>query len=294
MRKSTGRYVFEICNYSFMVFVSMVMLYPFLFVLAASLSSSSEVARGMVGILPRGFNTRAYEAVFKYPHIWSGYRNTLLYTGAGTAINLFMTVAGAYPLSRKQFFGRGVFTFFIAVTMFFSGGLIPTYLIMRSYKLLNTFWVMVIPGAISTWNMIIMRTFFQNIPTELEEAAVIDGCTDIGVLVRVILPLSTASIMTIGMFYAVGHWNSWFSAFIYLRDQSRYPLQLWLRLIVLQNQINDIALLQPGAVDVTSENLISDTIKYAVIIVAAAPILCVYPFIQKYFVKGVMVGSIKG
>jgi putative aldouronate transport system permease protein len=205
-----------------------------------------------------------------------------------------MTVAGAYPLSRKQFFGRGVFTFFIAVTMFFSGGLIPTYLIMRSYRLLNTFWVMVIPGAISTWNMIIMRTFFQNIPTELEEAAVIDGCTDIGVLVRVILPLSTASLMTIGMFYAVGHWNSWFSAFIYLRDQARYPLQLWLRLIVLQNQINDIALLQPGAVDMTSENLISDTIKYAVIIVAAAPILCVYPFIQKYFVKGVMVGSIKG
>jgi putative aldouronate transport system permease protein len=294
MKKSTGRYVFEICNYSFMVFVSAVMLYPFLFVLAASLSSSSEVARGMVGIVPRGFNTRAYEAVFKYQHIWSGYRNTLLYTFAGTAINLFMTVAGAYPLSRKQFFGRGVFTFFIAVTMFFSGGLIPTYLIMRSYRLLNTFWVMVVPGAISTWNMIIMRTFFQNIPTELEEAAVIDGCTDIGVLVRVILPLSTASIMTIGMFYAVGHWNSWFSAFIYLRDQSRYPLQLWLRLIVLQNQINDIALLQPGAVDVTSENLISDTIKYAVIIVAAAPILCVYPFIQKYFVKGVMVGSIKG
>ncbi|MDR3192067.1 MAG: carbohydrate ABC transporter permease, partial [Treponema sp.] len=239
-------------------------------------------------------NTRAYEAVFKYQHIWSGYRNTLLYTCAGTAINLFMTVAGAYPLSRRQFFGRGAFTFFIAVTMFFSGGLIPTYLIMRSYRLLNTFWVMVIPGAISTWNMIIMRTFFQNIPVELEEAAVIDGCTDIGVLVRVILPLSTASLMTIGMFYAVGHWNSWFSAFIYLRDQSRYPLQLWLRLIVLQNQINDIALLQPGAVDVTSENLISDTIKYAVIIVAAAPILCVYPFIQKYFVKGVMVGSIKG
>jgi putative aldouronate transport system permease protein len=294
MKKSTGRYVFDILNCTFMIFISVVMLYPFLFVLAASLSSSSEVARGMVGIVPKGFNLRAYEAVFKYQHIWSGYRNTLLYTSVGTAINLFMTVAGAYPLSRKQFFGRRVFTFFIAVTMFFSGGLIPTYLIMRNYRLLNTFWVMVIPGAISTWNMIIMRTFFQNIPAELEEAAVIDGCNDIGVLVRVILPLSTASLMTIGMFYAVGHWNSWFSAFIYLRDQSRYPLQLWLRLIVLQNQINDIALLQPGAVDVTSENLISDTIKYAVIIVTAAPILCVYPFIQKYFVKGVMVGSIKG
>jgi putative aldouronate transport system permease protein len=270
------------------------MLYPFLFVLAASLSNSSSVARGMVGIIPKGFNLRAYDAVFKYQYIWIGYRNTLVYTSCGTVLNLFMTVCGAYPLSRKQFFGRGVFTFFIAVTMFFSGGLIPTYLVMRSYKILNTFWVMILPGAISTWNMIIMRTFFQNLPIELEEAAIIDGCSDIGVLTRIILPLSTASIMTIGMFYAVGHWNAWFNAFIYLRDQDRYPLQLWLRIIVLQNQINDIAAQQTGAVDIGVENLISDTIKYAVIIVAAAPILCVYPFIQKYFVKGVMVGSVKG
>jgi putative aldouronate transport system permease protein len=278
-----------------MIFISVVMIYPFLFVLAASFSSGSAVSLGMVGVIPKGFNTQAYEAVFKYPYIWTGYRNTLMYTGVGTLINLFMTVAGAYPLSRKQFYGRGVFTFIIAVTMFFSGGLIPTYLIMLAFKLLNTFWVMVIPGAISTWNMIIMRTFFQNIPTELEEAAVIDGCTDIGVLTRIILPLSTASIMTIGMFYAVGHWNAWFGAFIYLRDQARYPIQLWLRLIVLQNQIQAIANQQAaGAVDLGAEKLISDTIKYAVIIVAAAPILCVYPFIQKYFVKGVMVGSVKG
>ena len=294
MRKSASRYIFETFNFSFMIFLSAVMLYPFLFVLSASLSASAEVARGLVGIIPRGLNLDAYRAVFQYEYIWTGYRNTLLYTGVGTMINLFMTISGAYPLSRKQFYGRGVFTFFIAVTMFFSGGLIPTYLIMRAYGLLNTFWVMVIPGAVSTWNMIIMRTFFQNIPTELEEAAVIDGCSDIGVLVRVILPLSTASIMTIGMFYAVGHWNAWFGAFIYLRDQNRYPIQLWLRLIVLQNQINDIQSIHAGTVDVGAENLISDTIKYAVIIVAAAPILCVYPFIQKYFVKGVMIGSIKG
>jgi putative aldouronate transport system permease protein len=204
-----------------------------------------------------------------------------------------MTILGAYPLSRKRFYGRGVFTFFIALTMFFSGGLIPTYLVMRTYKLLNTFWVMIIPGAISTWNMIIMRTFFQNIPNELEEAAIIDGCTELGVLWRIIIPLSTASIMTIGMFYAVGHWNAWFSAFIYLRDYDKYPLQLWLRMIVLQNQINDITSAQ-AAITETQEGLVSDTIKYAVIIVAAGPILCVYPFIQKYFVKGTMVGSVKG
>jgi putative aldouronate transport system permease protein len=295
MKKSPSRYVFEFFNFCVMIFISAVMIYPFLFVLAASFSSGSAVSLGMVGVIPKGFNTEAYQAVLKYPHIWTGYRNTLMYTGVGTLINLFMTVAGAYPLSRKQFYGRGVFTFIIAVTMFFSGGLIPTYLIMRAYKLLNTFWVMVIPGAISTWNMIIMRTFFQNIPTELEEAAVIDGCSDIGVLTRIILPLSTASIMTIGMFYAAGHWTAWFGAFIYLRDQNRYPIQLWLRLIVLQNQVQDIAREQAaGAVDLGAEKLISDTIKYAVIIVAAAPILCVYPFIQKYFVKGVMVGSVKG
>jgi putative aldouronate transport system permease protein len=294
MKKSAGRYCFEVFNAGFMIFICVIMLYPFLFVLAASLSSSSYVARGMVGIIPQGFNTRAYEEVLRYKYIWTGYRNTILYTVCGTAVNLAMTVAGAYPLSRKQFYGRGALTFFIAVTMFFSGGLIPTYLVMRSYKLINTFWVMIIPGAISTWNMIIMRTFFQNIPTELEEAAIIDGCSDIGVLLRVILPLSTASLMTIGMFYAVGHWNSWFNAFIYLQDNDRYPLQLFLRMIVLLNQVNDVASAQSLVTTENMENLIADTIKYAVIIVAVTPILLVYPFVQKYFVKGVMVGSIKG
>lgn len=294
MKKSNARYIFEISNYVLLTGICVIMLYPFLFVLAASLSSATYVSRGMVGIIPQGFNTRAYEEVFKYQNIWTGYRNTILYTVCGTALNLFLTICGAYPLSRKQFFGRSVFTFFIAVTMFFSGGLIPTFLVMRSYKLLNTFWAVILPGAVSTWNMIIMRTFFQNLPSELEEAAVIDGCSDIGVLTRIVIPLSTASIMTIGMFYAVGHWNAWFDAFIYLQDHARYPIQLWLRIIVLQNQMHDISNLQSGAVDAGAENLISDTIKYAVIVVAAAPILCVYPFIQKYFVKGVMVGSLKG
>jgi putative aldouronate transport system permease protein len=277
-----------------MLFICVVMLYPFLFVLAASLSNSSAVSRGMVGIIPQGFNLRAYEEVFKYKYIWTGYRNTILYTVAGTALNLVMTICGAYPLSRKQFYGRSVFTFIVAVTMFFSGGLIPTFLVMRSYQLLDTFWVMILPGTVSTWNMIIMRTFFQNIPTELEEAAIIDGCNDIGVLWRIVLPLSTASIMTIGMFYAVGHWNSWFNAFIYLRDYDKYPLQLFLRMIVLLNQINDVSSSAVGQMTENPDALISDTIKYAVIIVAAAPILCVYPFVQKYFVKGVMVGSVKG
>jgi putative aldouronate transport system permease protein len=293
MVKSKSRLVFEVGNFIFMILMCVVMVYPFLFVLAASFSDGNLVSRGMIGIIPKGFNLDSYRAVLSYKHIWTGYRNTLLYTAAGTTINLVLTIAGAWPLSRKQFFGRGVFTFIIAVTMFFSGGLIPTFLVIRSYRMLNTFWAMVLPGAISTWNMIIMRTFFQNLPTELEEAAIIDGCSDMGILVRIVLPLSTASVMTIGMFYAVGHWNAWFNALIYLRDQERYPLQLWLRMIVLQNQINDIAALQ-GAVSDSVVSQVADTIKYTVIIVAAAPIICVYPFIQKYFVKGVMVGSVKG
>jgi putative aldouronate transport system permease protein len=293
MRRTIGRQVFETGNIVFILALCALMVYPFLFVLAASLSSGTVVAQGMVGIIPRGLNFRAYAEVLKFGNIWVGYRNTIMYTAAGTALNLALTIAGAYPLSRKKFRARRVFTFFIAVTMFFSGGLIPTYLVMRGYRLLNTFWVMILPGAISTWNLVIMRTFFQSIPGELEESGIIDGCNDIQVLLKIILPLSLPSVMTIGMFYAVGHWNAWFNAFIYLHDHAKFPVQLWLRMIVLQNQVNDIVSTNV-VLDANQENLVSETIKYAVIIVAALPILCIYPFIQKFFVKGVMVGSIKG
>ncbi|MBQ8953243.1 MAG: carbohydrate ABC transporter permease [Clostridia bacterium] len=293
MKKSSSRIAFEWFNVIFLLVLCVVMLYPFLNVVASSVSNNSAVSRGLVSFYPIGFNLEAYKAVVRYKHIWNGYKNTLLYTFVGTAINLIMTICGAYPLSRKQFYGRSVFTFFVAFTMFFSGGLIPTYLIINAYGMLDTFWVMVIPGAISTYNMIIMRTFFQGIPVELEEAATIDGCNDVQTLWKIILPLSTASLMTIGMFYAVGHWNAWFNAVIYLRDTGRYPVQLWLRTIVLQNQVRDL-MEGSGAVDVDVENLVADTIKFAVIVVAVLPILCVYPFVQKYFVKGVMVGSVKG
>ncbi|MBO4297775.1 MAG: carbohydrate ABC transporter permease [Clostridia bacterium] len=293
MKKSGSRIAFEWFNLIFMVALCVVMLYPFLNVVASSVSDNSAVSRGRVSFYPIGFNLEAYKAVVRYKHIWSGYKNTILYTVIGTGINLLMTICGAYPLSRRQFYGRGVFTFFVAFTMFFGGGLIPTYLVINSYGMLDTFWVMVIPGAISTYNMIIMRTFFQGIPVELEEAATIDGCNDVQTLWKVILPLSTASLMTIGMFYAVGHWNAWFNAVIYLRDSGRFPVQLWLRTIVLQNQVRDLVE-GSGAVDTEAENLVADTIKFAVIVVAVLPILCVYPFVQKYFVKGVMVGSVKG
>ncbi len=293
MKRSSSRIAFEWFNLVFMLALCVVMLYPFLNVVASSVSNNSAVSRGRVTFFPIGFNLEAYKAVVRYKHIWSGYKNTILYTVVGTAINLIMTICGAYPLSRRQFYGRSVFTFFVAFTMFFGGGLIPTYLIINSYGLLDTFWVMVIPGAISTYNMIIMRTFFQGIPVELEEAATIDGCNDVQTLWKIILPLSVASLMTIGMFYAVGHWNAWFNAVIYLRDSGRFPVQLWLRTIVLQNQVRDLVE-GSGAVDTEAENLVADTIKFAVIVVAVLPILCVYPFVQKYFVKGVMIGSVKG
>ena len=291
IRKSPSRRVFEVFNYAFMILMMGIMLYPFLYVVSASFSNEAAVLSGSVSIIPSGFNIRAYQVVLRYPSIWISYRNTIMYTVVGTIINLVMTVCGAYPLSRKRFYGRSVFTFFIAFTMFFGGGMIPTYLVIQAYGMVDTFWVMVIPTAISTWNMIIMRTFFQSIPDALEEAAIIDGCNDIQVLLRIILPLSSASIMTIGLFYAVDHWNRFMQGLIYLRDANRYPLQLILRQIVLQNQVND--LLSEG-VSSDGTRLMAETVKYATIVVAVVPILCVYPFIQKYFVKGVMVGSIKG
>ena len=291
MRKSTSRKVFEVCNGIFMILLCAVMLYPFIWPASASLSNSGAVAAGQVTLLPVGFTTQAYETVLGYTKVCVSYGNTLWYTVMGTLVSLILTICGAYPLSRSDFYGKGVFVFFITLTMIFSGGLIPSFLVNKAIGLYNSRWAIILPGALSTMNMIIMRTFFQNIPDALEEAATIDGCSDFQILIKIILPLSTASIMTIGMFYAVGYWNSWFSALIYLRDADKYPLQLVLRQIVLQNQILDLQGIE-GAHD--ADKMTGESIKYAVVMVATIPILCVYPFVQKYFVKGVMVGSIKG
>lgn len=291
MRKSTSRKVFEVFNVIFMLLLCAVMLYPFIWTASASLSNSGAVGAGQVTLLPVGFTTAAYENVLGYTKVWVSYGNTIWYTVVGTLVSLILTICGAYPLSRADFYGKGVFVFFITLTMIFSGGLIPSFLVNKALGLYNTRWAIILPGALSTMNMIIMRTFFQNIPDALEEAATIDGCSDFQILVKIILPLSTASIMTIGMFYAVGYWNSWFSALIYLRDADKYPLQLVLRQIVLQNQILDLQGVE-GAMD--ADKMTGESIKYAVVMVATVPILCVYPFVQKYFVKGVMVGSIKG
>ncbi len=285
IRVPVSRRVFQVFNTVFLLLICFAMLYPVLYVIAASFSEETAILKGDVFILPVKAHVKAYEKVFKYPLLWQSYGNTLLYTFAGTAINLLLTVFGAWALSQRKLVGRRFLTLMCTFTMFFSGGMIPTFLVVKELKMLNTIWAMVLPGAVSTYNMILMRTFFRQIPESLVEAAELDGCKDFGVLFKIVLPLSLASLMTIGMFYAVGHWNSYFSAVLYLSKPEMYPLQIILRQVVLMNEIVENAS--------STENVMAEGIKYATIVVAMLPILCVYPFVQRYFVKGVMIGSVK-
>jgi len=289
MKITKARLAFNIFNGIFMVLVCIVTLYPFLFVLAASLSSPVFIAQGRVSIIPLGFTTQAYKMVFEYPMIWRSYFNTVYYTVFGTAINLVLTIFAAYPLSRKTFIGRKFFNMMIFFPIIFNVGMIPSFLVVNTLGMRNTVWAIVIPGSISGFNAIVMRTFFESIPDAIEESAKIDGATHMQILTRIILPLSLPSISTIGLFYAVGHWNSFFSAMLYLRDQERQPIQIILRNIVIMNQTDTVM----QSVD-NDRAQIAESIKYATIMVATLPILLVYPFIQKYFVHGVMIGSVKG
>ncbi|GAA4832520.1 carbohydrate ABC transporter permease [Paenibacillus vulneris] len=283
----------EILIYIILALVTASVLYPLVFVLVASISSPEMVIRGEVWLWPKGLTMVGYERIFQNKEILSGYTNTIAYTLVGTAINLVMTVAAAYPLSRKDFYGRNVFTALILFTMFFSGGMIPTYLLIKKLGMLNTFWALVIPSAVSVWNIVIMRTFFQNsIPNEIQESASIDGCSNMQTLVRIVLPLSAPILAVMVLFYSVGHWNAYFNALIYLTDRAKYPLQLILREILVQGQMQEM-------VDVSDSTLAksvmdAEAIKYAAVIVANLPVLLLYPFLQKYFVKGIMVGAIKG
>lgn len=287
-KKTGGRRLFEFVNYTLIILVCVVTLYPFLYVLGCSFSSDSAILGGRVTVWPVELQTKAYSMVFDYPLIGRSYLNTILYTVVGTAVNLVLTLLGAYPISRRDLPGRKWITFFFAFTMLFSGGLIPTYLVVKSLHLIDNFWVMVLPTAVSTWNLIMMKTFFQATPVSLLEAARIDGSSEMGTLLRIVLPLSIPSIMTIGLFYAVGHWNDYFQAMIYLNTPEKFPLQIILRDIVLQNSMEkEFASMQQG------QRQGAEAVKYATIMFATVPILCVYPFIQKYFVKGVMLGSIK-
>lgn len=279
--------------YGFLTLVVLTAAFPLYFVFIASVSDSAAVITGKVYLWPVGFTTQAYENVFLNKDLLTGYRNTIFYTVAGTALNLALTLTAGYVLSRPRLVGRRVIMGLMVFTMLFSGGLIPTYFVIKNLNLLDRFWVMILPGAISTYNLMITRTFIQsNIPDELFEAAVIDGCGHFKLFTRIVMPLVGALVGVIGMYYAVGHWNSYFSALLYITKRSLYPLQLILREILIQSQISvdDMVAMETES----NRYQLAEQIKYALVIVASLPVLMIYPFIQKYFVKGIMIGSIKG
>ncbi|MDD9269553.1 carbohydrate ABC transporter permease [Paenibacillus sp. GCM10023248] len=289
MRVMPGRLLFNIINMVVLSVVAVITLYPFLYVLAASLSDQLFIQQGRIGIIPMGLQFEAYRRVLEFPMLARSYLNTVTYTVVGTAISLVLTICASYPLSRRDLPGRNVLTALVLLPMLFSGGLIPTFLVVNALGMRDTIWAIVIPSAIASFYVFVQRTFFEQIPAELEDAAKIDGCSYLQTLIRIVLPLSVPSLVTIGLFYAVNEWNSFFPAMIYLNDEAKFPVQILLRDIVIQNQTDQVM------VDVYDDkNLISESIKYATLVVATLPILVVYPFIQKYFVQGSMIGSVKG
>jgi putative aldouronate transport system permease protein len=292
-RKSTSDAVFDVLNYTMLTLGMLAVLYPLYFVVVASLSDPNAIYAGDVWLYPKGFTLDGYERIFQDAGIWIGYANSMLYAAVGTAISVTLTIFAAYPLARKDFVGRNVFMWFFVLTMFFNGGLIPTYLLVKNLGMLDTIWALVVPGAAGVFNIIIVRTFFQSsIPDEMREAAFIDGCTNTKFFLGMVIPLSKPIIAVMVLFHVVGFWNSFFDALIYLNDEAKYPLQLILRNILVQNQVSSNMM-----VDVESyvaKLRVTELIKYGVIIVASLPLLALYPFLQRYFVKGVMIGSIKG
>ncbi|MDW7655788.1 MAG: carbohydrate ABC transporter permease [Bacillota bacterium] len=287
----------SIITYTLCAVVLLLTLYPLVFVMSASISEPVRVSSGDVVLWPIQFTIEGYQTILDYNPIWIGYRNTIFYTVVGVLINLLVTVPCAYAMSRKELIGRNQLMLLFTFTMFFSGGLIPTYLMMKSLQMTNTVFAMLFPGAMSVFNMIITRTYFQNtIPRELQDAALIDGCSNTKLFFRIVLPLSKPIIAVITLYYAVGHWNAFFNALIYLTKSYLYPLQLYLRNILIENQMIDlIANEDSDALEAILRNVqLRESMKYGIVVVSTLPMLVLYPFVQKYFVKGVMIGSLKG
>lgn len=288
--KSLGSRLFDIFILIFMICVVFATLYPFYYMAIVSISDGKAVMRGEISFYPKGINFETYNLVLKDPTIVRSLANSVLYTVVGTIINLSFTSLCAYPLSRPRFSGRTFFTLLFTVTMFFQGGLIPLYLVVLNLGMMNTIWALVLPTAINTWYMFIMRTYYQGIPESLHESAIIDGANDISILWRIVLPLAKPIMATLLLFYAVGHWNDFFSALIYLDEKRKWPMTMILRSILIIGRMGE-------ATNETLETdfaVVEQTIKYATVMVSTLPILMVYPFVQKYFVKGVMIGAIKG
>ena len=291
IKRTLGERIFEVVNLAFLVLVMIVMLYPLMHVLFASFSNPNLLS-AHTGVLlrPLGFSTAAYEAVLQNPDIYTGYSNTLFLVTVGTLCSLLLTIFSAYVLSRRGYGLRRVFNFVATFTMFFSGGLIPFYLQVKGLGLLNTRWSLILPTLMSTYNLIVLRTAFASVPASLEEAAKIVGANDFTVLFRVIVPLSIPSLAVIVLFYAVSYWNAWFYAMVFLRKRELYPLQLILKEILVQNDTSVMSTIA----NQSEMDIYRPLVKYCTVIVSIVPIIIVYPFVQKHFVKGMMIGAVKG
>ena len=288
-----GGRIFDVCNYIILTLVALTTIAPFIYIIGASFATELELAQRPLLIIPHDISFNAYEYIFSTNKIVSGFKNSIFITAAGTVINLFFTVTMAYAISKTRLRGRNFFLNMVIFSMFFGGGMIPSYIVTANMlNMKNTYWSVLLPGAISAYNMMIVKNFFQGIPQELEESASMDGCTDVGILWKIVLPLSLPVLATFGLFYAVGHWNSYFGAMIYMPGaREKWPLQVLLReIIILSNAtVADSSALDPEFVQPPEQS-----VKMAVIVVSTVPIMCIYPFLQKYFVKGVMVGALKG
>lgn len=292
IKESAGDRLFLISIYVILTIVLVVVLYPLIYILSSSFSSPSAVSAGRVWFWPVDFSIRGYETLFKNPQVLTGYGNSLFYTAAGTLVSVTLTVMLAYPLSRKTFYGRGAIMMIITFTMLFSGGLIPTYMVVKELGMIDSRWALLIPNAVWVWQVIIARSFFQSsIPDELAEASEMDGCSDLRFMRSVVLPLSKPILAVLVLMYAVGQWNAYFDALIYLKSADKFPLQLILRSIIIQNNSGNSVM---DAMKQVERQQLSELLKYSLIVVATLPVLAIYPFVQRYFVQGMLVGSVKG
>ena len=293
-KKITQDKIVYFLNYVFLSLLLVIVLYPLIYIVSCSFSSGNALMEGKVKLLPVEFTLDSYAAVFKYKSIWTGYKNSILYTIMGTVVSIVLTLFAAYPLSRDDFKGKKIITGIFLFTMMFSGGLIPSYLLIKNLGLMDTVWAVILPGSVSAYNMIVARTFFiQTIPKELLEAAEMDGCSDFHFFAKIVIPLSTPIIAVLCLWVAVGIWNGYFNAMLYINSESKYPLQLILRRILLLSQVNlNSTNIDPAKIE--KNRYLSEMLKYGTIIISTLPLMIIYPFVQKYFVKGVMIGSVKG
>lgn len=276
-----------------MFILTISVLYPIIYIISASFSSSAAVSEGRVWLWPVDFSLEAYKAVLDYKDLWIGYRNTIFYVVVGTIMNVAVEMICAYPLARKDLWGKSVISFLFTFTMLFGGGMIPHYILVKNLGMLNTAWALLIPGLMSVYNVIVARTFIQNnIPDELLEASQIDGCNDFQFFFKMVLPLSKAIIAVLTLWHAVGHWNSYFSAFLYITEENLYPLQVFLKEILVQSNMNSEVV--GDVADALQMQNLKQLLKYAIIVVSTVPLFAFYPFVQKHFVKGVTIGSVKG